>query len=74
MGKQKNVSSFNVVSRPLIDEPPILSLPGPPLTEQGAVSLLLAHNVTVAVGVTGGHEARNQRFDLGWVRSAYRQT
>ncbi|KAI0038899.1 carbohydrate esterase family 9 protein [Auriscalpium vulgare] len=41
-------------------------LPGPPLTEESQISLLLAHNVTVGVGVEESWSARNTRFDVAW--------
>ncbi|KAH7927128.1 carbohydrate esterase family 9 protein [Leucogyrophana mollusca] len=41
-------------------------LPGPPLTEHSAISKLLAHNVTVGIGVLESWDARNARFDLAW--------
>lgn len=43
------------------------SLPGPPLTQNSAISTLLANNVTVGVGVDGAWAARNTRFDVSWV-------
>lgn len=45
-------------------------LPGPPLTQDSAISLLLSHNVTVAIGVEEPWSARNTRFDAAWVRSS----
>ena len=44
------------------------SLAGPPLTENNAASVLLSHNVTVALGIVEQWESRNLRFDVGWVR------
>ncbi|KAJ3886963.1 carbohydrate esterase family 9 protein [Lentinula edodes] len=43
-------------------------LPGPPLTQHSAVSTLLAHNVTVGVGVNFDESwtVRNTRFDVSW--------
>ncbi|KAI0030405.1 carbohydrate esterase family 9 protein [Vararia minispora EC-137] len=41
-------------------------LPGPPLTQEGAISRLVAHNVTVGVGVLEAWDARNARFDVAW--------
>ncbi|KLO16031.1 composite domain of metallo-dependent hydrolase [Schizopora paradoxa] len=41
-------------------------LPGPPLTQDSAISLLLSHNVTVAIGVEEPWSARNTRFDAAW--------
>ncbi|KZT52269.1 hypothetical protein CALCODRAFT_476127 [Calocera cornea HHB12733] len=45
------------------------TLPGIPLTDETNISLLLAYNVTVAIGVVEEWEARNTRFDAIW---AYR--
>ena len=44
-------------------------LPGPPLTPQSAIGVLMAANVTVGVGIEEEWQARNQRFDLAWVRA-----
>ncbi|EPQ57395.1 carbohydrate esterase family 9 protein [Gloeophyllum trabeum ATCC 11539] len=41
-------------------------LPGPPLTRDSSVSLLLAHNVTVGIGTHENWAARNIRFDAAW--------
>ncbi|TFK54416.1 composite domain of metallo-dependent hydrolase [Heliocybe sulcata] len=41
-------------------------LPGPPLTQDSSLSLLLAHNVTVGLGVPENWAARNIRFDAAW--------
>ncbi|SJL07643.1 uncharacterized protein ARMOST_10993 [Armillaria ostoyae] len=41
-------------------------LPGPPLTEHSAISLLLSHNVTVGIGIEEIWSARNTRFDVAW--------
>ncbi|OSC98900.1 carbohydrate esterase family 9 protein [Trametes coccinea BRFM310] len=41
-------------------------LPGPPLSEKSALAELLAHNVTLGVGVTEAWEARNTRFHIAW--------
>jgi hypothetical protein len=41
-------------------------LPGPPLTQESAVTLLLKHNVTVGVGILEEWMARNTRFDIAW--------
>ncbi|KAG8900679.1 hypothetical protein FRB99_005816, partial [Tulasnella sp. 403] len=41
-------------------------LPGPPLSRETLISTLVAHNVTVGLGVVEGWEARNARFDLAW--------
>jgi hypothetical protein len=43
------------------------ALPGPPLTPESAIGVLLRHNVTLGLGITEEWEARNQRFDIGWV-------
>ncbi|KAH9913692.1 composite domain of metallo-dependent hydrolase [Epithele typhae] len=41
-------------------------LPGPPLSEQSSLSLLLAHGVKVGMGTTDKADARNARFDVAW--------
>ncbi|EJD04405.1 composite domain of metallo-dependent hydrolase [Fomitiporia mediterranea MF3/22] len=41
-------------------------LPGPPITKDSAISLLLAHNVTVGIGIEEPWSARNTRFDIAW--------
>lgn len=46
-------------------------VPGPPLTEETSISVLLGKNVTVAIGVLEEWQARNTRFDVGWVRNAF---
>lgn len=45
------------------------TLPGPPLTPQSSIGVLLSHNVTLGLGILEEWEARNQRFDLAWVRA-----
>ncbi|KAJ7454750.1 carbohydrate esterase family 9 protein [Mycena latifolia] len=45
-------------------------LPGPPLTAHTAVSALMAHNVTVGLGVVEIWEARNTRFEIAWASLA----
>jgi hypothetical protein len=45
----------------------LYSLPGPPLTQESAVSILLAHNVVLGIGIEEQWSARNTRFELGWV-------
>ncbi|KAI0305776.1 carbohydrate esterase family 9 protein [Multifurca ochricompacta] len=42
-------------------------LPGPPLSSESAVLKLLAHNVTVGVGIEEPSSAAATRFDLGWI-------
>lgn len=42
-------------------------LPGPPLTKENAVVILMRHNVTVGIGIEESWSARNIRFDAGWV-------
>ena len=42
-------------------------MPGPPLTNDTAVGVLLAHGVEVGLGVREGNAARNVRFDAAWV-------
>lgn len=46
---------------------PLRRLPGPPLSETNAIAILLAHNVTVGVGVEEAWMARNTRLDIAWV-------
>ncbi|KAH7911300.1 composite domain of metallo-dependent hydrolase [Hygrophoropsis aurantiaca] len=41
-------------------------LPGPPLTKDSAITTLLAHGVTVGVGIEEQWSARNTRFDVAW--------
>ncbi|KAJ7221007.1 carbohydrate esterase family 9 protein [Mycena haematopus] len=41
-------------------------LAGPPVTEHTAVSTLIAHNVTVGLGVMEIWDARNTRFEIAW--------
>ncbi|KAJ6468411.1 carbohydrate esterase family 9 protein [Mycena sanguinolenta] len=41
-------------------------LAGPPVTENTGVSTLMAHNVTVGLGVLEIWEARNTRFEVAW--------
>lgn len=41
-------------------------LPGPPLTEDSAITTLLAHNVKVGIGILEQWSARNTRFDAAW--------
>ncbi|KAG5648502.1 hypothetical protein DXG03_003113 [Asterophora parasitica] len=41
-------------------------LPGPPLTQDNAIAILHANNVTVGLGVDENWSARNTRFDAGW--------
>ncbi|KAJ7454753.1 carbohydrate esterase family 9 protein [Mycena latifolia] len=45
-------------------------LPGPPLTEHTPISVLMASNVTVGVGVLEIWDARNIRFDIAWTSLA----
>lgn len=42
-------------------------LPGPPLTNESAITTLLAHGVTVGIGTAEQWSARNTRFDIAWV-------
>jgi hypothetical protein len=44
------------------------SLPGPPLSKDSAISVLLNCNVTVGIGIVEQWSARNTRFDVAWVR------
>ncbi|KAK0189119.1 hypothetical protein F5146DRAFT_1058052 [Armillaria mellea] len=41
-------------------------LPGPPLSEDNAIGVLQAHNVTVGIGSSGTWSVRNVRFDVAW--------
>ncbi|KAF8584419.1 carbohydrate esterase family 9 protein [Ramaria rubella] len=41
-------------------------LPGPPITYETPLTTLLAHNVTVAIGIVDEFAARNTRFDVAW--------
>ncbi|KAJ7056657.1 carbohydrate esterase family 9 protein [Mycena amicta] len=45
-------------------------LAGPPLTEHTDVSTLIAHNVTVGLGVLEIWDARNTRFEAAWAQLA----
>lgn len=45
-------------------------LPGPPLSQESSIEVLLNAGVTLGVGVLGeigAWTARNTRFDIGWV-------
>ncbi|KAF8590883.1 composite domain of metallo-dependent hydrolase [Ramaria rubella] len=42
------------------------SLSGPPLSEESAIAKLLAHGVTVGIGILESWNARNTRFDAAW--------
>jgi len=41
-------------------------LPGPPLSQDSAISVLLKHNITVGIGIEEQWSARNTRFDVAW--------
>lgn len=41
-------------------------LPGHPLSAESSIETLLAHNVTVGIGIEEAWSARNTRFDLAW--------
>lgn len=41
-------------------------LPGPPLTNDSAISTLLDHGVTVGIGILEPWSARSTRFDIAW--------
>jgi len=41
-------------------------LPGPPLTQDTAITTLLAHGVKVGLGILEQWSARNTRFDAAW--------
>ncbi|KAF8322076.1 hypothetical protein DL93DRAFT_2071836 [Clavulina sp. PMI_390] len=59
-----------VVLRPARQYPTVWDqkrvLPGPPLSAQSSVGVLTDANVTVAIGIEEGWQARNTRFDLAW--------
>jgi len=42
-------------------------LPGHPLSEESSIEVLLKHNVTVGIGIEEAWNARNARFDIGWL-------
>ncbi|KAH8102297.1 carbohydrate esterase family 9 protein [Cristinia sonorae] len=42
-------------------------LPGLPLSKKSSVLELLAHNVTVGIGIAESWSARSTRFDIGWI-------
>jgi len=42
-------------------------MPGPPLSETSAAIYLLERNVTVGIGIQQVWQARNTRFDVGWL-------
>lgn len=52
----------------------LVSLPGPPLTNDTTLNRLLEHGVIVGLGVRTAWEARNTRFDIQWVSFHLRQT
>ncbi|KAI9569587.1 composite domain of metallo-dependent hydrolase [Boletus coccyginus] len=41
-------------------------LPGPPLTQDSAITTLLGHDVKVGIGIIEQWSARNTRFDAAW--------
>ncbi|KAH7888764.1 composite domain of metallo-dependent hydrolase [Phlebopus sp. FC_14] len=41
-------------------------LPGPPLTKDSTITTLLAHGVTVGIGIVESWSARNTRLDMAW--------
>ncbi|KAJ8582701.1 composite domain of metallo-dependent hydrolase [Rhizopogon salebrosus TDB-379] len=41
-------------------------LPGPPLTKESSFTTLLAHGVTVGIGIVEQWSARSTRFDIAW--------
>ncbi|KAF9029564.1 composite domain of metallo-dependent hydrolase [Hymenopellis radicata] len=41
-------------------------MPGPPLSHDTIIGYLLAHNITVGIGIQNQSYARNTRFDVGW--------
>jgi hypothetical protein len=44
-------------------------LAGPPITQESLVTALLKAGVNVAIGVVDEYNARNTRFEVGWVRA-----
>lgn len=40
------------------------------MSEDSSIQVLLKHNVTVGVGVIESWNARNARFDIGWVSTS----
>jgi hypothetical protein len=49
-------------------EKALCSLPGPPLSNDTALTVLLGNGVVVGLGVPEAELARNARFDMAWVR------
>ena len=43
-------------------------LAGPPISPETLVTALLKAGVNVAIGVVDEYNARNTRFEVGWVR------
>lgn len=48
---------------------PSHSVPGPPLSSDTAITILMSKHVRVAIGVIDEYDARNIRFDVAWVSS-----
>ena len=44
------------------------SLPGPPLSADTAITRLVKAGVLVGIGVPDEYDAKNLRFEVGWVR------
>ncbi|CAL1706946.1 unnamed protein product [Somion occarium] len=63
-------ADIGVILRPIRSFPSSWEMkrisPGPPLSDGTALSTLLAHKVTVAVGAIDPSLARLTRFDVGW--------
>jgi hypothetical protein len=45
-------------------------LPGPPISKDTALVVLLEHRVKVGLGVRLANAARNARFDVAWVSAS----
>jgi len=66
MGIQEDVSDQKYHHKPRSRK--MFRLPGPPLSKDSAISVLLSYNVTVGIGIEEQWSARNTRFDVAWVR------
>ena len=42
-------------------------MPGPPLSKESSLSILLSKGINVGIGVADEFDAKNSRFDVGWV-------
>lgn len=66
--KRMSVSTYHEIWLLLIL---YFSLPGPPLSQDSAISVLMKHGVTVGLGIEEQWSARSTPFDVGWVRLVY---